>query len=427
MIHLGPLARGAGSNHRTVMVWMDIIRPSAWRFLLLSAAVACNDRPPLQQAHTVRDSSGVRIVENLRASWPVPWQVDAEPLVSIGSVSGNPDQELDQVMGAVRLPDDGIVVANGGRLELLFYDRGGKFLRRVGRPGGGPGEFKSVEWLARHRSDSVMVLDVWNQRVSYFDGKGNLGRSVRFEPNAQIPFPRPMAVFADGSFLAGKGLFNLGGKPPVRTERTSEPLFHIAADGATAVLLDSFPGPEMVIAPTGPRGQMERRGRPFGHATAFAAAGDQFYVADNETYEVRVYSISGQLKQVIRKQTTPLAITDADVRAYEDSVLATGDAMQRRQMRAMFENLPPAPTAYPAYAPDILIDTEGNLWIRESSRPGAQHSQWSVFAPSGELLGSLDMPPRLDVLEVGTDYVLGLARDDMDVEYILKYRLRKGR
>jgi len=192
-------------------------------------------------------------------------------------------------------------------------------------------------------------------------------------------------------------------------------------------VLDSFPGREMVIAPTGPRGQLERRGRPFGHATAFAAAGDRFYVADNETYEVRVYSISGQLKQVIRKQATPLPVTAADVRAYEDSVLASGDAMQRRQMRAMFANLPPAPTAYPAYAPNILIDAEGNLWIRESSRQGAQQVQWSVFAPSGELLGSLEMPPRLDLLEVGTDYVLGLARDDMDVEYIMKHRLRKAR
>jgi len=325
------------------------------------------------------------------------------------------------------LPGDRIVVANGGRLELLFYDREARLLRRVGRRGGGPAEFQSIEWLSKHRSDSIMVLDAYNQRVSYFDGDGNLGRSMRLEPSARIPFARPVGVFADGSFLATKGMFRLGGEPPVRTERALEPLYHYTADGATGVVIDSFPGQEMVIAPTGPRGQLERRRRPFGHATAFAVAGDRFYVADNETYEVRVYSITGQLKQVIRKQATPLTITDADERAYKDSVLATGNALQKRQMRAMFENLPPAPTAYPAYAPDILIDAEGNLWIRESSRPGAQQAQWSVFAPGGELLGTLEIPPRLDVLEVGTDYVLGLARDEMDVEYILKYRLRKGR
>ena len=35
----------------------------------------------------------------------------------------HPDQEMDQVTGAVRLAGDQIVVANGGRMELLFYDR----------------------------------------------------------------------------------------------------------------------------------------------------------------------------------------------------------------------------------------------------------------------------------------------------------------
>jgi hypothetical protein len=170
---------------------------------------------------------------------------------------------------------------------------------------------------------------------------------------------------------------------------------------------------------------LERRRRPFGRETVFAAAGDRFYVADNETYEIRAYTLAGRLMQVIRKSGTPLPVEDSDIRVYEDSALAGADAFTQAQLRLLFDSQPPAPQTYPAYAPDILVDSDMNLWVRESSRLGDERSKWSVFTDEGELLGEVDMPPGLRVLDIGTDYVLGLQRDELDVEYIQKYPLRR--
>jgi hypothetical protein len=398
-----------------------------WPTLLLWTAVGCAKPAAPPDTSTARDSAGIRIVENRRESWTTPWEVDPQPTLSIGSVAGDFDQLLDRVIGAVGLPDGRIVVANAGSFELLFYERDGNLLHRVGRRGGGPGEFQSLEWLSRYGPDSVLAVDVRSQRVSYFDAHGRFGRSVRLEPSAQIPFPRPIGVFADGSLLATQGTYRLGGNPPVRVERTEHPLFRFEPDGRSAILLKSFPGPEWVIAPVGPVGQWERRRRPFGTETAFAAAGDRFYVADNATYEIQVYSVARPLIQVIRRATAPLTIEQADIQAFEDSVLATGDARQRRQMRVLFEKLPPPPQTYPAYAPDIHVDGDLNVWVRESSRPGHQSSDWSVFSATGELLGTVAMPPGIDVLDIGADYILGLQRDELDVEYVEKYRLRRDR
>ena len=399
-----------------------------WLVLLSWAALGCGEPSLPQEASTARDSAGVRIVENLRGTWTIPWQVGVQPLLTIGSIGGDPDQELDQVTGAVRIAGDRIVVANGGRLELLFYDRDGNLLRRAGGRGGGPGEFQSLEWLSRYGSDSILALDVRGHRVSYFDAEGDFGRSVRLEPNAQIPFPRPVGFFGNGSLLATQGTYSLGGDPPVRAERTPEPLFRYESDGRTAILVGSFPGPEWVIGvPTGPRGDLERRKRPFGCETAFAAAGDQFYVADNESYEIRVYSITGRLNQVIRKQVVSLALEQSHIRAFEDSTLAAASATGRRQMRVLFENLPPPPRTYPAFAPDIHVDGDLNVWVRESTRPGDGRFLWSVFSAGGELLGTVDMPPGVEVLDIGADYVLGLRRDELDVEYVQQFQLRRGR
>lgn len=418
-----PPATDAASLPRRIM-----LRLSCYALLLplfSLVGLGCERPAAGQDASTARDSAGIRIVENRRGTWTTPWHVSAEPLLSIGTVDANPDHLLYRVIGAVGLAGGRVVIANEGSLELLFYDKDGNLLHRAGRRGGGPGEFQSLEWLSRYGPDSVLAVDVWGQRVSYFDADGNFGHSVRLEPNERIPFPRPVGVFADGSLLATQGTFHLGGDPPVRTERMQQPLFRYKADGRTATLLGSFPGPEWVIAPTGPRGQMERRRRPFGCSTVFAAAGDRFYVGDNAAYEIRVYSAAGRLLQVTRKWATPIPLEASDIRTFQDSVLAAADASSRAQMRILFERLPPPPPTYPAYAPDIHVDGDLNVWVRESSRPGHQRSEWTVFSDGGELLGTVVMPPGVAVLDIGDDYVLGLQRDQLDLEYVRKFRLRR--
>lgn len=176
----------------------------------------------------------------------------------------------------------------------------------------------------------------------------------------------------------------------------------------------------------GPLGQWERRRRPFGRRTAFAAARDRFYVGDNAAYEIQVYSLSGRLIQVIRKAGAALPLRRSDVRSFEDSVLAVADDPERRQMRTLFAKLPPPPATYPAFAPDIHVDGDLNVWVRESSRSGDRRSLWSVFAADGKLQATVQLPDGVDVLDVGADYVLGLRRDALGVEYVQLFRLRKA-
>jgi len=94
-------------------------------------------------------------------------------------------------------------------------------------------------------------------------------------------------------------------------------------------------------------------------------------------------------------------------------------------MRNLFANLPPAPETYPAYAPDVSVDGDMNLWVRESTRWGDQRAFWSVFSSDGHLLGTLEMP-QVKVLDIGSDYVLGLRRDELDVEYVQLFRLHRA-
>ena len=42
---------------------------------------------------------------------------------------------------------------------------------------------------------------------------------------------------------------------------------------------------------------------------------------------------------------------------------------------------------------------------------------WTVFDPQGRIEGLVETP-RLEVFEIGEDYVLGLVEDEMGVEYV---------
>lgn len=398
-----------------------------WMAVLVACAASGDDIPT---GHTIRDSAGVRIVENRTAIADVPWTVSEEPTLTIGRADGGGDYELYDVVGALRLGNGTVVVANAGTLELRFYDRFGAHLRSAGRRGGGPGEFQTLMRISRFVSDSILAVDVVGHSVSYFDSAGSFGRSVRLEPSAEIPLPNAVGVFADGGLLALPGVYALGGELPVRSERDEEGLFVYRADGTTAFHVGSVLGTERDIIPVqrpNARTSVERWPRILGRKTAYAAAGSRFYVADNETYEIRVYSPEPLgLTLMIRKQHEHLTVMESDVSFVRDSLLATRSGPAQQMVSRSFEHRPPPPTTMPAFAPDIQVDTEQCLWVREFLRPGDPRVAWSVFSEDGVFLGMVETPSGLKLLDIGSDYILGLRLDEDDVEYLEIYDLVRG-
>ena len=73
----------------------------------------------------------------------------------------------------------------------------------------------------------------------------------------------------------------------------------------------------------------------------------------------------------------------------------------------------------------LATDTEHNLWVEEYRRPGDDVPSWSVFDPDGHFLGMVTGPEGLNVTDIGADYMLGIVRDDMEVERVVMYALVK--
>ncbi len=84
----------------------------------------------------------------------------------------------------------------------------------------------------------------------------------------------------------------------------------------------------------------------------------------------------------------------------------------------------PAPATRPGYA-QMVVDATGAVWLGpyRARSEAAAPNRWQVFSPDGEWLGTVTLPQRLRVHEVGTDYILGVHPDADDVEHVQLLRL----
>ena len=49
-----------------------------------------------------------------------------------------------------------------------------------------------------------------------------------------------------------------------------------------------------------------------------------------------------------------------------------------------------------------------------------------LFDPSGRWITTLTMPVAFEIHDIGEDYILGVWKDDMDVEYVRMFSLERG-
>lgn len=375
----------------------------------------------------VRDSAGVRIVENTRPAWAEGqgWRVAPEPEVDIGVADGDAAYQFGRVAGALRLADGRVVVADGQANHLRYFDAGGRHLRTVGRTGGGPGEFQGLIRLLRFAGDTVAAWDYQLARLSLFapDGTFLRGRSVPAVGGREMP--QVEGAFADGSLLVTPFSLVFGSGTSVKRDTVT--LLRYAADSARVDSIGRFPGAQTLsVAWTENGGGATRGPVPFGPNTYRVVRGDLLHVADSERFEVASYKGDGTLRRLVRAAYTPEALTPEEIARYKEEQRAESGESRERQFVERSLAATPFPKTKSAFA-GMVVDATGATWLRGHSVGSDAPGRWTVFAADGALLGTVELPAGLHVVEIGADYVLGTWQDELDVEHVRLHRLERTR
>ncbi|UCC71947.1 MAG: hypothetical protein JSV86_16500 [Gemmatimonadota bacterium] len=393
-------------------------------FLPFIGLAGCLAEAPRRLAQ-VRDSAGIRIVENADYSLPdgQGWRLSDEPLLDIGALESDSSYQLYQVVGSQRLSDGRIAVANAGSSELRLYDAHGTHLFSTGREGGGPGEFGRMTTLASMTGDSLLVYDSRNQRVSVFDAGGALARTAQLHFLTEIGgVPMIVAPFDDGQFLVGVRTYSTSGERGSGLSRDMIVYVRCDSEGSLADTLAVLPGGELKLILEDNAAILGDR--PFGRLPSHAVYADGFYYGSSDRYEIDYYSKTGKLQRSVRRAIPNLQVTDTDIESYRRERLENAEDESHRRMIERLLADDPFPQSFPAYG-NLMVDAEGNLWVTVYRRPGDDQPRWTVFDPSGQMLGVVSVPERFTVHQIGSDFVLGRWRNGLDIEHVQLYELIK--
>ena len=390
--------------------------------MLLVVAGCQPDQPGGARFATMtRDSAGIRIIENAKPTeGSRVWQVRPKPAVTIGVREGEDHDMLHQVEDATKLSDGRIVIANGGDDELRVFDASGNWLQTWGGRGEGPGEFSGLDHVDTWPGDSIIAWSGPGSSILVFDSDGNFGRSFKLETNDEDPmgfYVFPAAVTEAGSIVAGQnpGIFDR-----VRVEIRD-------ADGRLRSSLGEHPGTEhhRVESVSGSGRMITMYEMIFGPTVAQVPWGDLIVHSLTNRYEIKAFAVDGTLARIVRRDHAARPPTAEEVGDYiEQQVSGYPDDIAAEQ-RGRYESVPVAENM-PAFT-SVMADRRNHLWVEEYELPGEERpgSLWTVFDAQGRVLGFVETPDGLEIFEIGEDYILGLWRDELEVEYVQVWELER--
>lgn len=387
--------------------------------MLALQAVGCRGGNARELKPAVRDSAGVVVVDNPDQGWAgsAAWQVQAVPVLTIGDEDAGPEYRFTGVQGALRLRNGMIVIADQSP-SIRFYATDGRFLSSTGRDGAGPGEFRRIGLIRRLVADSLVIWDPVLRRATLLLATGVFGQT-HAAPSAG-GFLVVIDAFPDGALLAlHLADMDPRGYPPgvressvaaVRLNPATNRIDTLALVAGGSTYLD---GHGAVIS------------IPFSTRPVLVASDSTVHGGSGRGWEIRTYALNGALRRVLRLRRPNPALTrgmiDTMIERLTNGVRSDD---VRRRIEGTYRSLP-YPSATPAYS-RFLLDPLGNLWVLNYQRNEDDLGLWTVFDSTGRLLGDVRTPPRFSLFEVGENYILGVARDTLQVEQVQVLRLDKG-
>lgn len=388
----------------------------------LLICTACGSSDSEAPRMIVQDSAGVRIVENSRPMWEDGqlWKVSQDPVLSLGSLDGDAAFSFHRLSGVYVLGDDRIAVLDEGASQVRFFDLDGTPRSTFGGPGEGPGEFQGLRFVG-FSADSLWLFDGRQLRITVVDPVSGGFRVARAAvDNAGLG---PVGLLAGGSVVLTADLAFSSAvldELPVGLQRFGAAYVRVGPSGALEDTVLVASGSERILRYGGETVEMLR---PFlARSVSHAIREEEILQGAQDRYEIGVYSEDGILRSLIRRSDVDLRLDEASYSAAIDERVLAAPEPARPGLRSLYQGQP-KPENRPAYS-GFLVDSEGFLWVQDFSYVGEARS-WAVFDPEGLWVGIVEFPDRFRPTQILGDRVVGIWRDEHDVEHARIYEFTR--
>lgn len=348
------------------------------------------------------------------------WTVETRPVIEIASEAQGAVTLFNRVAHVEQLPSGELLVVDGATLELRFFAADGRFRRKVGRNGSGPGEYRSISGVVID-DGRLHVFDASQARITRMDLTGGSVTTMVVSPPPDSR--HGIWSYTLGGFLDRRPVFLASGFPsrnsaPARYT-DSLPQYIYSRDAATANRIG-----EMVVMDAFFESGRNKGDLIFGRFSASAVGGGYLFVTDGGRFSVRAYDASGTLARTIGRELPAQRVTADDFEEYVTFRQQFAPRMSRNDLRSLLSTIPRA--EFKPFISRLLVDDQDNLWVehwtvRRHLGPGT----WSVFSPSGRLLAEATFPRGFRPSTIRGGVVAGVQYDDDGVEAIQLLRVQR--
>lgn len=381
-----------------------------------------------------------------------PWQL-VETL-RLGSLDG--EDALSPVRALNTEPNGRIYLLQSWDYSVSVFLPDGRPAGRIGRAGGGPGEFGSPPRRMGWRADTLWVSDRFTTQFYLADGAPV--RQVSFK----IPMPAegsrfaPGTPLADGTFLPYRTvneqseLFLLARQAPLRRLSSSgeivdtiatikrhlaDYVIHREDDDRGFGLMAPHP-----LTPSSEESWLPVVAVADGSAVMFI--GEVGAEEEQPTFDLLRIGIAGDTLLRRAVPYVPLPVTREERELMREWFAAgiagdrtperlrppwgVRDAERRRRIARELITFPETPPPVGR----ILAGSDGSIWLLRETWPRAPNL-WEIYDERGNLEGSV----RIEALQDGyRPYILHASRNEvwvqirgaMDVPYIIRYEVRRS-
>jgi len=328
------------------------------------------------------------------------------------------EEDLSDVRFVAAFPDGTIAVSQPVDGRVLLYSPDGHRKAAVGRPGAGPGEFRTLANLHGFIGDTLWLYDVDLRRFTLVRSDGRMVRSMRVPAEwrtrggelLRSSIPTPLSLRPDGSFF---GRITMLAALPFPREWGRNPSHNVdvfawvSRTGAVDRPIAIRPGD----APVCGSAPIRRQECPSSWATV---GGPDLRIAalevenDGEApffVRVTVIAPSGDTLFVRRLAYPPLRVS-ADTIA------------QLRKLRRV--NSGAEPRNYKRPVSRLLVGRDGSIWVGFRERPAGV--PWIVLNPDGTTRMEFTAPPNVDLMAASAAEVWGTLTDEDGLESVVRYR-----
>lgn len=318
--------------------------------------------------------------------------------------------------------------------SIFLFGPDGELIRRIGRSGGGPGEFRGTGGMVALDS-GLAIWDPQNARISFLDDSGDFRTSwltptgfftsdglVR-DRSGTLYLRRPIAPASETEIIGIMGLVRLKDDGAFG-DSLAPPVFQVDRTSYVAVSPDK-----------GGRSSTNPR---YAARTLWAWHPDGYFVAGNgRTFEI-LLARTGRKPLLIRREAVAVPVTPEERSEEQESITYS---MGRTQPGWSWSGPSLPDTKAPLTS--LFIGRDGRIWAQvaqESERipeveltPPRDPKQpvnhfrtpvvYEVFSSEGIFLGRVEFGRRMRLMDADGDVVWGITRDADDLPGVARFRV----